>query len=212
MPRPSRLLSEAGTYHVLARGNNGQKLFDDGSDCQVYLELLLRMKSKYEFDVYHYCLMSNHVHFLMRFGDSIGLSRVMHRVNLTFAKRFCRKNLFSGHVFQGRFKTLPIQDDGYLLECGRYIERNPYKAGLVKDPAEYLWSSFRYYSEGKSDPLITPNPIYSGLGKTQGDRQQRYADYVRLDRPYDDWVEKELHWQWAGKGTPSRTGARTALF
>jgi len=193
----------------MARGNNGQTLFEERSQYQFYLDLVLSMKPDHPFEVYHYCLMSNHVHFLMKFGDSLGLSRVMHRVNLTYAKRFCKTKRFHGHVFQDRFKTIPVQDDAYLLECGRYIERNPVKAGLTQDPLDYPWSSFEAYVSGRENRLVTPNPLFLGLSNNAKARAQLYADYVRTERPYDRLVERDFFAKWRGQRLGH--GTRTLL-
>jgi putative transposase len=211
MPRGPRQASRTDTYHILCRGNNGQFLFSDPDDHRFYLQLLREGKLRQPFDLYHYCLMTNHIHLLAHCRDITRLSRLMHWVNTTFAKRYCLKNHFAGHVFQARFKALPIEDDAYLLECGRYIERNPCRAGMVNDPSKYLWSSFRFYAEGRADPLLTSNPRYLGLARLEEGRRKTYADYVKQSRPYDMVYEREIAWRWAGRGMRTRTGNRTPL-
>jgi len=211
MPREARQASRTGTYHILCRGNNGQPLFSDPADHRLYLDLLIEVKRLEAFDLYHYCLMTNHIHLLAHCDELASLSKVMHQVNTTFAKRYCEKNRFVGHVFQARFKTLPIEDDAYLLDCGRYIERNPCRAGLVKDPSEYPWSSFRFYAEGRADALLTRNPLFFGLAHREEDCRGVYADYVRQERPYDLVYEREIAWRWVGKGMRARWGNRSLL-
>src|SRR3989338_6527068 len=123
MTRSSRTITEAGLYHVVARGNNRQVLFHEPSDYESYAALILKMKGDYDFELYHYCLMSNHVHLLFHCGEAGILSKIMQRINLAYAKKFRKKRRYVGHVFQDRFKSFPIERDSYLLECGRYIER-----------------------------------------------------------------------------------------
>ena len=192
MPRKPRRLTEAGVYHIVTRGNNRQKLFRKQKDYEFYLGLLERMKEDYEFEVFHYCLMTNHVHFLMKFYDGESLQKVMQRVNLRYAKYFCREYRSAGHVFQDRFKSFAIEKDSYLLECGRYIERNPLNAGMVKDLLEYRWSSFVHYGYGCADRFLTVNPLYHDLGRSEKERQESYRDYVLTERPYEEFIDQGI--------------------
>ena len=192
MPRRPRVLTDSGIYHVITRGNNKQVLFRARDDFETYLRLLQLMKSEYRFHLYHYCLMSNHAHLLMRFFDTEGFQKVMQRVNLTYAKRYSRLYDYSGHVFQDRFKSLPIEDESYLLECGRYIERNSLKAGVVKDLKDYPWSSYSFYAYGKSNSLLNENPLYLDLGSSLEERQLNYRSYVLEDRPYEKLIAEGL--------------------
>ena len=192
MPRKPRALTDTGVYHVIARGNNRQFLFREAKDHKVYLDILRDLKSLCRFDVYHYCLMTNHVHLLMRFYDSEGLQKVMQRLNLAYAKRYRKAYRYYGHVFQDRFKSFAIEKDAYLLECGRYIGRNPIRAGLAHTLDEYLWCSYAYYAHGKPDDLLTPNPCYEGLGVNAEERQDNYRQYLAVMRPYEKLIEEGL--------------------
>lgn len=176
----------------MTRGNNRQTLFRDQSDFETYSALVAMMKKECAFEVYHYCLMGNHVHFVIRFLDKEGLQKVMQRVNLIYAKRYRIKYRYCGHVFQDRFKSFPVEKDSYLLECGRYIERNPLKAKLVGRLRDYPWSSYRYYAEGERNDLITANPLYEGMGATPEERQMRYREYLSVERPYEKLIEDGL--------------------
>ena len=192
MPRKPRIFTETGVYHITTRGNNRQDLFQERRDYLTYLGMLGLLKQEYRFEIYHYCLMTNHTHLLIRFNDSQGLQKVMQRVNLVYAKYFRRQRTYCGHVFQDRFKSFPVEDDAYLLDCGRYIERNPLKAGLAKDIREYSWSSYPFYAEGQANALLTPNPLYLDLGDTSGERQSRYQEYVLTHRPYEKLIDQGL--------------------
>lgn len=192
MPRRPRLLTESGIYHIITRGNNRQALFRKKEDYNRYLDLFRKMKTFHRFEIYHYCLMKNHAHLLIKFYDEEGLQKVMQRINLTYAKQYRRAYQHCGHVFQDRFKSLPIEKDSYLLECGRYIERNPLKARLVSDPADYHWSSYEVYAFGKSDDLVSPSPLYTDLANCSQERQRLYREYVLSERPYEELVEEGL--------------------
>lgn len=192
MPRRPRQLTDSGIYHIITRGNNKQNLFFEVEDYRIYLHLIHSMKSDYAFDLYHYCLMTNHTHLLIKFTTQEALQKVMQRVNLTYAKRYRKLNRYHGHIFQDRFKSFPIESESYLLECGRYIERNPLKAKMAASLEHYPWSSYTYYAHGESNPLITENPLYQELGGIPKERQARYRDYLSQDRPYENLIAEGL--------------------
>ncbi len=99
-----------------------------------------------------------------------------------------------GYLWQGRYKSMLIGDDAYLLECGRYIERNPVKAGLVEDPKDYPWTSYRTYAFGEENPLIDPNPAYLALSDDIEARRKKYTEYVLSARDTDkEYVFKDLY-------------------
>ncbi|OVE76812.1 hypothetical protein BVX98_04675 [bacterium F11] len=192
MPRPKRLFSPDMAYHIISRGNNRQPLFRQSHDFDLYLEFLGSLKKEYSYQLYHYCLMTNHVHLLMRFHTFHAFQKVPQRLNLLYAKHVHRAYGHVGHVFQDRFKSLPVTDNTYLLECGRYIERNPLQAGLVDQPEDYRWSSHAFYRLGRPNPLITSNPMVLDLAHSEEQRKVLYGVYVSTDRPYDHVVEKAL--------------------
>lgn len=97
-----------------------------------------------------------------------------------------------GYLYQGRYKSELIQDDSYLSECGRYIERNPVKSGIVKAPDEYRWSSCKYYTSGQKDDIITENPLYESFGKTIESRRSAYKEYVSTARPYEEMIDRQF--------------------
>ena len=192
MPRKPRRLTEAGVYHVVTRGNNRQALFREVKDYEFFLYLLERMKEEHLFEIYHYCLMKNHVHLLMKFYNAEGLQKVMQRVNLRYAKYYRKKYKYCGHVFQDRFKSFAIEKDSYLLECGLYIERNPLKAKIVEDLMGYRWNSYGYYAFGYENRLLSRNPLYNELGRSEKERQLKYREYLLVERPYEKLVEAGL--------------------
>lgn len=144
MARHPRLRCESGIYHIVLRGINRQDIFYDHDDYQRFLDTINRMKANKEFEVYGYCLMSNHVHLLIKeLVDTI--SRIISRVGTSYAWWYNGKYQRSGHVFQGRFGSECIEDDQYLLTVIRYIHNNPVKAGITKLPEEYRFSSIHEY-------------------------------------------------------------------
>lgn len=192
MPRKPRQLTEAGVYHIVTRGNNRQKIFRRIVDFEYFLDLIRKMRAEYRFDLYHYCLMTNHIHLLIRFYDEESLQKVMQRINLRFAKYFRREYRYVGHVFQDRFRSFGIQKDNYLLECGRYIERNPLAAGMVKELSEYRWSSYAHYANGMKSDLLTDNPLYLDLSQLEDERKEKYRFYVLTERPYEEFIHEGI--------------------
>ena len=114
------------------------------------------------------------------------------RLNLRYAKYVARTYRHVGHVFQDRFKSFPVEDNTYLLECGRYIERNPVKAKMVRRPEDYRWSSYSFYGLGIKNDLLTCNPAYEGFAGSDIERRRLYARFVLVERPYEDVIEKLL--------------------
>jgi putative transposase len=129
MPRSARSMYAGEHYHVITRGNNRQKLFHDDEDFRFYLEQLRKYKERCDVSVVHYCIMSNHVHLLARSEkDKRAISKMMHGIGMVYARHHKLKRRRTDHVFEDRFKHIHIESDSYLLECGRYIERNPLRA------------------------------------------------------------------------------------
>lgn len=192
MPRKPRQYSAEIAYHVIVRGNNRQALFRKNEDYERFLFFIRFLKTEFEFHIYHYCLMTNHVHLLMQFPMEVSFRKVPQRLFLLYAKYFARDYRHVGHVFQDRFKSLPVNDNRYLLECGRYIERNPVKAKLVGHPMDYKWSSYGFYGAGKTDDVLAKNPLYEDLGATDDERRQAYEKFVTIERPYEVAIEQKI--------------------
>ncbi len=192
MPRKPRRLTESGIYHIITRGNNRQSLFRKVEDFDYYLELIQLLKEEYLFELYHYCLMTNHTHLLIKFFDEEALQKLMQRINLTYAKYYRRQYHYHGHVFQDRFKSFPIESESYLLECGRYIERNSLKAKMVQDLKDYPYSSYCYYAYDQEGPVLTPNPLYLELSSDPSTRQLKYREYLLQSRPYEEFIAQGL--------------------
>lgn len=178
MPRTGRVVIEGGTYHVLTRGNNGQQVFHHEDDYQRYLQLLSASAKEHRLAVHHFVLMPNHVHLILWVQEAGGLSRAMQHVNLRYALFYQRRYRHSGHLWQGRFKSLLIDQESSLLACGRYVELNPVRAGLINDPAQYPWSSYHAYATGRDHALIIKQPLYQAMGRSPAERQQAYRRFT----------------------------------
>lgn len=144
LPRKARQKSESGIYHIIMRGINRQIIFHEDEDCHIFLQTLKFYKEPCGYNLYAYCLMSNHIHLLLKVGSE-PLEQIMRRICGKFVYWYNNKYDRAGYLFQDRFKSEPVEDDAYFLTVLRYIHQNPLKAGLVKDLKQYPWSSFNAY-------------------------------------------------------------------
>jgi putative transposase len=178
MPRTARIAPRDYVYHVLTRGNNKQNIFKDKEDFTKYIEILKQYKEKYKFKLYHYVLMTNHVHLVMEVtGEGGELSQIMKGINLSYAQYFKTKYRYTGNFWQDRFKSILISKDEYLLACGSYVELNPVRARMVKEPKEYQWSSYKANAYGSRDDLLDDHIIYNNLFHDQ-DVRREYRKFV----------------------------------
>ncbi len=142
MPRRARVVFEGVVHHITQRGNYRQNVFEDDSDKRKYVEFIREYSEKYGMKIYAYCLMSNHVHFIAAPVKEDSLAMTFKYANMRYSSYFNRKNRRSGHLWQGRFYSCPLQFE-HALEALRYVERNPVRARMVELPWEYEWSSAR---------------------------------------------------------------------
>ena len=144
MPRTAREKSHSGIYHVMLRGINKQNIFEETDDYEKMLSLLQESKDTGGIELYAYCFMSNHIHLLLKEGTET-LEKTMKRLGSKYAVWFNTKYTRAGHLFQDRFRSEAVEDPPYFLTALRYIHFNPVKAGLVKSPGEYAYSSYNCY-------------------------------------------------------------------
>lgn len=145
MSRQARKQSESGIYHVMLRGINRQVIFEDEQDMDRFLELLVHYRKEGLFSLFAYCLMSNHVHLLIREKKET-LDSIMKRIGVSYVMYYNVKYARAGHLFQDRYKSQPVEDDEYLIQLMRYIHQNPVKAGLCRKTEDYKYSSYAYYA------------------------------------------------------------------
>jgi REP element-mobilizing transposase RayT len=151
MSRAWRIEYPEALYHVLSRGNERREIFVDDDDRRLFLDTLGEMAERFEADIAAYVLMGNHYHLLLRTRRP-NLSKCMQWFGVTYTNRFNALNAHSGHLFQGRFKSMIVQNDAYLLRLSYYIHRNPVRAGIVERLADYRWSSYPVYACGRKAP------------------------------------------------------------
>jgi len=193
MPRIRRLIPESGPLHIMCRGNNRKNILEYVEDKSTYLILLSKYLDENHISINHYCIMDNHLHLILWLESKSNLSRFMMQADLSYFHYFTKKYNYCGHLWQNRFESSIIDSERYLLQCAKYIELNPVRAGIVKYPCQYRFSSFRYYAMGKSDCLITPNPLFLELDQSQYHRQMRYRKLIVIES-----IKASLHREFVG--------------
>lgn len=175
MARKPRIHYPGALYHVMVRGNNGEKVLADEIDKRKYFNVLTQYKEKLGFKLYAFCIMDNHAHFLIEVQD-VSLSQIMQRIQQVYTQWFNRKYNRTGHVFQQRYKALLCDKDSYLLQLIRYIHNNPIKANL-DDGLKYKWSSHAYYVGKEKGNFIDMSDV---LNMFSADRREALKQYLRF--------------------------------
>lgn len=188
MPRHARIRLPGYPLHVMQRGNNRGLCFVGDADRMLYLSLLEEFAKQENCNVHAYVLMTNHVHVLATPNERNSMSEMMRRLGQKYAQHFNRVHKRTGGLWEGRFKSCVVDSQGYLLRCYRYVELNPVRAGMVRRPWEYLWSSHRVNARGESSTLIEPHRIYLALGRNPADRRTAYRNLFK-----DDPSDHEVH-------------------
>ena len=192
MSRSARIASASGCYHLIIRGNDKQTLFKNKEDLTEFTGLIEKYFNRCAVSIYHYCLMHNHVHLLVG-SEELGLiGKLMHGLQRSYHHYYRRKYTLFGHLMQGRYRSFPIEDDSYLLECGRYIERNPVRAGIVDRPEDWDFSSYKAYAWGQRPEWLTYSPVFLDMHDDETERQVIYRERLNLTRPYEELLYKRM--------------------
>ena len=169
MPRTARSCPGGYTYHVLNRGNARAAVFHKPDDYDAFVDMMAEATVRTPMRILAYCLMPNHFHLALWPREDGDLSRWMHWLMTTHVRRYLRHYRSSGHVWQGRFKAFPIQEDEHLLTVLRYIERNPLRAGLVERAEDWPWSSLRWLAAPERSPVrLEPGTVPRGTLWVEG--------------------------------------------
>ena len=175
MPRRPRLYVPGIPSHVIQRGNNRQPCFFGVDDYQSYLNFLGDACRRYKVSLHAYVLMTNHVHLLMTPTSREGISLVMQSLGRRYVQHINYIYRRCGTLWESRHKSSIVEADSYLLSCYRYIELNPVRAGMVRHPREFRWSSYSRNAEGADNELIDEHPVYESLGSDPESRQTAYS-------------------------------------
>ena len=174
MPRHARLVIPGIPLHIRHRGIDRARCFGSEADYRLYLGLMTELSPRFACSVHAYVLMANHVHLLATADEPDGVSLFMKNLAQRYAQHFNRKSHRCGPLWEGRFRSSPVDSERYLLTCYRYIELNPVRAGMVSSPAVYPWSSFHTNAMGAPSQFLNPHPEYSRLGATTSQREAAY--------------------------------------
>ena len=194
MVRTARRKSETGIYHVMLRGIDKRDLFLDEEDYQKFLDYIGKAKKKVEFAVYGYCLMTNHVHLLLKESEGQEIGSIVKRIAVGYAQYHNIKNGRTGHLFQNRFKSEVVESDTYFLTVLRYIHQNPVKAGIVKSIGDYKWSSYNYYFKDKNELVDTAFPLslFKDIKQFEIFMNERNEDKCLDYNPPKRYTDREL--------------------
>lgn len=197
MSRPLRIQFPGALYHVTSRGNRRAMIFLDDEDRALFLRVLAQAMDRFDAQVLAYCLMGNHYHLVLH-TRSGNLALVMRHINGVYSQAHNRRHGLVGHVFQGRFKAIFVDRDGYLMALCRYVERNPVAAGLVADVGDWPWSSYRAHAGLAPAPAWLDTDALHGYllaraPTSAADRQQATARYVQL--VLQDQADDAKFWQ-----------------
>ena len=178
MARPLRIEFSGAFYHVTARGDRGEAIYESDADREAFLEILRAVIERFEWRCHAYCQMTNHYHLFVETVHG-NLSKGMRQLNGVYTQWSNRRHRRSGHLFQGRFKGIVVDSDAYLQTLSRYIVLNPVRAGLVEDPAEWPWSSYRATAGlQRPPPWLTTGAILGPFGRKKGEAREAYRRFV----------------------------------
>ena len=185
MPRSARKKSESGIYHIMLRGINRQQIFEDTEDHQRFIETLLKYKEQCGYLIYAYCLMGNHLHILLKEGKE-EIDLIVKRIAGSYVYWYNRKYRRTGHLFQDRFKSEPVDDDRYFLTVLRYIHQNPIKAKICKTAEQYRYSSMNEYLVNSNH--VDVDLVFSMISKEQ------FIEFHKEEN-FDKCLEDETHYR-----------------
>jgi putative transposase len=190
MARPPRIIQPGQPLHIMQRGNNRCITFANPREFGFYQSLLFRAAADAQCAIHAFVLMSNHVHLLTTPASATGPACMMKVVSETYAKYYNGLHGRTGTLWEGRYRSITVDSDGYFFSCSRYIELNPLRAGLAGSPSRYRWSSYHQNAGPEQKTLVAAHPLYTKLGRTEAERRRAYRGM--FDRPLDDEVLESI--------------------
>ena len=189
MPRMARKLSCTKVYHVILRGNNKQDIFFDNQDYKKFTKEIVNTKEKYKYELYAYCLMTNHVH-LVIYDKNDMLSKIIQSLAVTYSAYFSRKYEKTGHLFQNRFLSKEVETSKYLMQVCRYIHRNPEKA-KISSIDNYKWSSYKEYITKEN--IVDVKMLLLLFGESKEEAIKNFVGYHNVkSENINEYVEFEF--------------------
>jgi len=185
MARPLRIEYVGALYHITSRGDRREDIFLDDKDRDSWLQTLEQVCARFNWVVHAYCQMTNHYHLLVETPDG-NLSRGMRQFNGQYTQHFNRHHRLVGHLFQGRYKAILVQKEAYLLALARYVVLNPVRAGMVRTPEDWPWSSYRQVTGMAAAPdWLDADWLLGQFGRRRKEAVLAYSRFVMegLDVP-----------------------------
>ena len=217
MGRIARVVVPGYPHHITQRGNRRQQTFFCDEDYTAYIQLMSEWCLKHNVECWAYCLMPNHVHLILVPSDKEGLKLAIGEAHRRYTRMINFREGWRGHLWQGRFASF-IMDEKHLLTCTKYIELNPVRAGLVKIPYDWQWSSARYHLDCKDDVLVKTEPLLKIVQKPWGsfltddvgnEEIESLRKHERTGRPIGDLTFIEGLEQLLGRNLkPKKTGPK----
>jgi len=186
MPRPPRVVLPGHALHLVQRGNNRGPCFVDDRDRMRFLTALHHSSVDARCPVHAYVLMKNHIHLLVTAGEARAPARLMQALARSYVRHFNARHGRTGTLWEGRYRSSLIDAERYFLQCSRYIEMNPVRAGLVSEPGAYRWSSFASNAHGQPNAVVRRHAVYLSLGRWESTRREAYR--ALFETPLDSLV------------------------
>lgn len=217
-------LQQSLVYHAFSRSNGRKAIFSESEDFEHFKRLLHDYSIKFDSKIYHWVIMSNHYHLVIELEHPELISKFMAGLHRAYSHYHHKRYITVGFLWQGRFKLQPIQKELYLKACGRYVERNPVRAGAAEEAYEYEYSSARFYCLGKNDGVTQINPSFEDFGRDNNEQRAAYKEFLRkFDNEEDKYFsnietpcgDKEFIRRLIkinGHYLPRRQGRKAAIF
>ncbi|MBF0252710.1 MAG: transposase [Candidatus Omnitrophica bacterium] len=185
MARPLRIEFPGAWYHVMNRGRQRGKIFFRDRDNETFLQILNQASLRFSFEIHAYVLMPNHYHLLVHTPKG-NLSRAMRHINGVYTQRMNARYRTDGPLFRGRYKSIIVDQEEYLLEVMRYIHWNPFKAKLEERLGDYKWCSYRGYMNGKNrEDFLRTEEVLSRFSKYEKEAREKLSSFVKKEVPKD---------------------------
>jgi putative transposase len=189
MSRPLRIEFDGALYHVTSRGDRQEPIYEDDQDRRAFLDVVGSVVERFRWICHAYCLMGNHYHLVIGTPEG-NLSKGMRQLNGVYTQISNRRHGRTGHLFQGRYKAILVDQDAYFLEVSRYVVLNAVRAGMVKQPGKWQWSSYNATAGFESCPgWLKAEGLLAQFGRDRGLARRRYKEFV------GDGIGQESLWR-----------------
>ena len=199
MARLPRYFIKGVPLHIILRGNNRELIFGNEEDFRFFKEALHDAAKGHGLAIHAYVFMTNHIHLLASPDTEKSVPKMMQSVGRRYVQHFNFSYKRTGTLWEGRYRATIVDAENYLFECMRYIELNPVRAGMVRHPRDYPWSSYRANGEGRADSLVNPHALYQSLAKEENQRRSAYRELVKapMDAELLDEIRDSTNKGWA---------------